>query len=248
MTVDPRWVAPPVPLTLSREEVHVWRASLRPSASRVFCLRDTLAPDELERAEQYVFRRDRERYILGRGILRAILSRYLGVKPAELSFSYNCCGKPSLAAPFHRNGFQFNVSHSDWLALYGVARGRKIGVDLERVNSDLDCEEIARHFFSKGEIAALCTLPEQSKHKGFYNCWTRKEAYVKAKGAGFSIPLDEFDVTLIPGVPARLLHTEWEPQEVTRWSFEELRPGRGYAAAIAVEGRPRHLTCLQWSD
>jgi 4'-phosphopantetheinyl transferase len=140
----------------------------------------------------------------------------------------------------------FNLTHSHQLALYAVTRRREIGVDLEYVRADFADEQIAERFFSPREVAALRTVPENLLKEAFFHCWTRKEAYVKAKGEGLSIPLDQFDVSLAPGEPALLLSTRDDPQEADRWSLQALFPGSGYVAALAVEGRTWRLKCWQW--
>ena len=145
---------------------------------------------------------------------------------------------------------RFNLSHSQGLALYAVTRGREIGVDLECIRPISDAEQIAERFFSAHENAVFRTIPAHEKPKAFFNCWTRKEAYLKALGDGLARPLDEFDVSLAPGEPAKLLRIEGAPQEASRWSLNRLEPGSGYVAALAVEGYGYQLKCWQccgWS-
>jgi 4'-phosphopantetheinyl transferase len=240
------WRPPPAALTLSRAEVHVWRAALDPAASCVEQLQRTLSADELHRAARFRFPRDRRRFIVGRGALRDILGRYLGVPPCALGFRYNAYGKPALADVTAEGGLCFNVSHSHELALFAVTCGREVGVDIEYLRQEIACETIAEHFFSARERASLLALPTEVKPQAFFNCWTRKEAYIKAHGEGLSLPLDQFDVSLAPGEPAALLATHSEPREALRWSLQALTPGPGYVAALAVEGQDWHLTCWQW--
>ncbi len=240
------WYPPPKVLMLGDDEVHVWRASLSLTAPRVQSLQQTLAADERERAERFHFQKGREHFIVARGLLRAILGRYLDMQPCKLRFCYNPNGKPTLVRESGGDVLRFNVSHSHGLALYAVTGGREIGVDLEWLRPDLAHEQIAERFFSPHEVAVLSTLPRNMKPEAFFNCWTRKEAYVKAKGKGLTLPLDQFDVSLVPGEPAALLSTKWNPQEAFRWSLQQLIPGPGYVAALAVEGNHWQLKCLQW--
>ena len=242
------WLPPPADLTLSSDKVHVWRASLEVTASRVQTLQNTLATDELSRAERFYFEKDRKRFVVARGLLRAILSRYLSIEASQLRFCYSPYGKPALATTPGQDVLSFNVSHSHGLALYAVTRGREIGIDLERVRADLDCEQIAARFFSPRENAVLRALPTELKSKAYFNCWTRKEAYIKARGGGLSLPLDQFDVSLAPGEPAMLLNTSGDRQEATRWSLRALTPGPGYVAALAVEGHGWRFECWQWPE
>jgi 4'-phosphopantetheinyl transferase len=240
------WGPPPGVVALAGGEVHVWGAVLDQPPSQVLRLAHTLSADEHARADRYFFARDRQHYIVGRGLLRAILGRYLGSEPARLRFAYSSHGKPSLAEPSGGGILHFNVSHSKGLGLYAVARDRQIGVDLERVRPLPDAAQLAERFFSPREYAALRALPAHMRHEAFFNCWTRKEAYVKARGEGLSLPLDQFDVSLARGKPARLLCNEREPRDVIRWTLQELTPAPGYAAALAVQGYGWQSRCWQW--
>ncbi|HEX8652350.1 MAG TPA: 4'-phosphopantetheinyl transferase superfamily protein [Pyrinomonadaceae bacterium] len=239
------WSASPHTLRLAGDEVHVWRASLQCSAQRVEGLLSTLTGDERGRADRFYFPKDRDYFIVARGLLREILSCYLGVRPHQLRFSYSSYGKPSLTGEFDADTLRFNLSHSHGLALFAITLGRKIGIDLERLRSDFEYEQIAERFFSAQEFKMLCALPSDVRAEAFFNCWTRKEAYIKARGEGLSLPLDEFDVALAPGEPAALLNIKDNPQEASRWSIRELTPDPGYKAAVAVEGHDWQLKCWQ---
>ncbi len=240
------WPSQPERLSLRHDEAHVWRADLGQMAARASSFFKILTPDECRRAEKFHFQKDREHFILARGILRTILSHYLGMRPEQLRFNYNSWGKPSLAQHSEGAALRFNVSHAHELALYGVILDREIGIDLEYIREDVACEQIAERFFSRWEFEMLRALPASQRTVAFFNCWTRKEAYIKARGQGLSLPLDEFDVSLTPGEPAALLRGD--EQELLRWSLRELRPGHGYVAAVAVEGSDWQLSCRQWTE
>jgi 4'-phosphopantetheinyl transferase len=235
-------------LPLADDEVHVWRAILDLEAPRVRSLQRTLAPDEQARAERFYFRKDRERFIVARGRLRVILSRYLDTKPGQLRFCYGLYGKPSLVTTPGQDTLSFNSSHSRGLALHAIARKREVGIDLEYMHTDFAYEQVAEQFFSSREKATLRTFPTRMKHEAFFTCWTRKEAYIKARGEGLSFPLDQFDVSMNPGEPALLVNTRGDPQEASRWSLQELRPCTGYMAALAVEGHDWRLRCWNWQE
>ncbi|MGB7923137.1 MAG: 4'-phosphopantetheinyl transferase superfamily protein [Pyrinomonadaceae bacterium] len=243
---DSPWSRAPETVTPSVDEVHVWRSSLRLDAERVEKLRRTLCEDERRRAERFRFPKDREAFTVGRGALRVILGRYLNAPPADLRFSYSPYGKPSLAPEHGKGELRFNLSHSGDLALYAVTKGREIGIDIEHMRDQLADLQIARRFFSTEEVAMLASLPEHAQRAAFFNCWTRKEAYIKARGEGLSLPLDKFAVSLAPGVPAALLSASGDSEEVSRWKLQELAPGPGYVAALAVEGKGWHARCWQW--
>ena len=237
------WYSAPQTLTLQGDEVHVWRAALDVSESQVRSLWSTLTVDERQRAERYVFQKDRTHFVVARGLLRVLLGRYLRQDPPHLRFIYGPHGKPALAAGTGGVALRFNVSHSHGLALYVITCGREVGVDVERIRSEVVQEKIAEHFFSPREVAVLRALPTPLQATALFACWTRKEAYIKATGDGLALPLDQFAVSLAPGEPAALLHTTWDPQEAARWALQDLAPAPGYRAAVAVAGHDWHLTC-----
>ena len=235
-------------LILADHEVHVWRAQLELPSSQVQSLRVILTDDELERADRFSIEIDRQRFIAARGTLRSILSRYIGIDPGHLRFNYNQYGKPFLAPEFSSYLLNFNLSHSGSMALYAITRNMEIGVDLEPVRSDFEYEEIAKRFFSFNEVAILRTIPTEKRLEAFYNCWTRKEAYIKAYGKGLSLPLDSFDVSFAPWEPPMLLITKDEPQERSLWTLLDLKPGLGYAGAVAVKGTGCRLRYWEWTS
>lgn len=223
-------------LTLKSDEVHVWFAKLNQPSSQVISLHAILAMDERARAERFYFQRHRDQFIVAHGLLRVLLGGYLGSEPGHLRFCCNPYGKPALTKEFRGDTLRFNMSHSHGLALYAFALNRRVGVDLERVWRDLADAQIAERFFSPCEVSSLRALPAHQQEQAFFNCWTRKEAYVKAMGKGLSLPLNQFDVSLRPGEPAMLLGTAWDPQEASRWSMQELHLGPAYVGALCVEG------------
>ena len=226
--------------------MHVWRAYLNQGEATRRALWDTLADDERERAARFYFRSDRESFVVARGALRDILGRYLGVPPARVRFSYTRYGKPVLEGGAGRGALQFNASHSHRVALYAVTRSRPVGVDVELVCERNASRDVAERFFSAREVAALRALPAAARTAAFFNCWTRKEAYIKALGEGLSHPLHAFTVSLAPGSPAALLATDGDPAGASRWSLAELSPGPRYAGALAVEGAPPTLRRWRW--
>jgi 4'-phosphopantetheinyl transferase len=242
----PPWRAPPETSTIDPNEVHVWRAALDQTPSQIQDFHHRLAADEQARAARLCFERDREHFIAARGVLRNILGRYLNRAPESLSFCYGSHGKPALAGDLDEGAIRFNVSHSQGLALYAVTRGRELGIDLEHIRSELAAVEIAERFFSRREVAMLRSLPKEMQSQAFFRCWTRKEAYIKARGEGLSLPLDEFDVSLAPGEPAAVIGTQRDPFEAFRWSLQDLTPAPRYAAALAVAGHGWRLICWQW--
>jgi 4'-phosphopantetheinyl transferase len=241
------WLTSPQSLSLTSADVHIWRASLVQPAEKLAFYSGILAADESQRADRFIFERDRHRFISARGILRLLLGRYLEQDPAKLQFSYSEYGKPSMKSPADSD-LCFNVSHSHELVLYAFTRGRAIGIDVEYINEDRATQQIAERFFSEREVTMFRSLPTDKQTEAFFNCWTRKEAYIKGRGEGLSFPLDQFDVSLIPGTPAQLLDCRERadaPPQV--WSLREIAAGESYAAAVAVEGKNDWtVSCWQW--
>jgi 4'-phosphopantetheinyl transferase len=231
VTDFPRYPLPPR-LALAASEVQVWTIPLDPPAAEVERLTRLLASDEHERARRFRFDVHRRRYIVGRGALRRLLGAYLGAEPAGLRFGYGPRGKPNLP---DWPGLGFNLSNSEDLALAGFLSDREIGVDIEYLKEMDDFETIATRFFSASEVQALAAVPAERKKEAFFNCWTRKEAYLKAVGEGLAAPLNSFDVTLTPGEPPRMLTLEGSAQRAAPWFFHHFLPAPNFIGALAIE-------------
>ena len=244
--LDHLWLVPPPDLALPTQEVHVWRVMLEQSSACIHRLSQPLSDDERVRAERFRFERDRRRFRVARGALRAILGRYLDVEPGRLRFGYGAHGKPYLTQEFNHCGLRFNLAHSNELAVYAFACEREIGIDVEYIHPLPDAEQIAVRFFSKREVAVFLALPESQKLEAFFNCWTRKEAYIKAIGDGLAHPLDQFQVSLAPGEPARLLNVEGSPEQVAYWFMAAFMPASGYVAALMAQAPDCRLECWQY--
>lgn len=188
--------------------------------------RELLDDEERAQAARFRFDRDRRRYVVRHGWLRELLGRRLDASPKSLRFARNGFGKPSLPG----REVSFNLSRSGERALCVIASGLELGCDLEQRNAELATKALAERFFSRAERTALSALPEELWVEGFFNCWTRKEAYVKARGLGLSHPLDAFDVSLAPGEPARLM------RGCGGWTVRSFEPAPGFAAAVVAEG------------
>jgi 4'-phosphopantetheinyl transferase len=247
MAPDDPWPLPPPDLALSHEEVHLWRTALEQPAGRVHELSRLLSPEERAQAARFHFERDRRRFIVGRSALRILVGRYVGADPGQLRFRYEAHGKPYLSVDYNLCGLRFNLAHSNELAVYAFTLGREVGIDVEYIRSLPDVEQIAARFFSAQEYVALRMFEESQRLEAFFNCWTRKEAYIKAIGDGLSHPLDQFQVSLFPKEPARLLNVEGSPEEVSRWCMTSFVPAPGYVGALVVEGagyRLEYWQCL----
>jgi 4'-phosphopantetheinyl transferase len=242
-TTGSDWEIPPIGVALNKNEVHVWKANLDHQQPIIEMFWNALSDDERERAARFRFLKDRLQFIFARGILREILGFYLKVPPSSLRFQYSAFGKPWLA----ETHLQFNVSHASEIILLAFAIDLELGIDVEKVRADLATEEIAERFFSAHEVAVLRSLPKTLRAEAFFNCWTQKEAFIKAIGEGLSCPLDQFDVVPAPGEPAGLLATRVQGNPASKWLLKSLKVKPGFKAAIAVENKGWELRCWQWA-
>ena len=218
------------------DEIHVWHAGLDREEKVLGRLESRLSPEEKARADRFHFVNDRNRFVAARGLLRELLGKYLHQAPAGLEFSYGEHGKPSLSGGDASSGLCFNLSHSAGLVVYAIAKERNLGIDVEHVRPESAGDDIAKRYFSAREVSDLQTLPPEAKVEGFFHCWTRKEAYLKATGMGLQIPLDSFAVSLVPEKPAQFLGGV-EP----RWHLAAYDPAEGYVAAVVYDGAPCSL-------
>lgn len=226
------WSPPPQELELPDEAVHVWRADLRLPAWRLQPLVQMLSAEEQSRADRFYFAEHRRRYVVCRGFLRIILSHYERIAPSRLQFSYGARGKPELAK---NRALRFNLSHSDEMALYAIAKDRSVGIDLEHIRTTLDAEGLAKRYFSPREFEELHSLPAGAKHEAFLRQWTLKEAYLKATGEGLA-GLEQVEVFPcgINTLPFNDFH-EFE-QKNRHWSIYQMKPLDDFIAALVLEG------------
>jgi 4'-phosphopantetheinyl transferase len=201
-----------------------------------------LSADERARAERFRFDRDRHRFVACRARLRELLGGSLEVAPEQVAFDYGPHGKPVLAGKLGASGLRFNLSHAGERAAVALAYGCEVGVDIEQVGALPDAAQLAERFFAAAEIRALRELEPTDRIAGFFRCWTRKEAYLKALGDGLGRPLDGFAVSVGADEPARLVHVSGDPRESDRWTLHALAPDAAFVGAVAVEGRGSRLT------
>ncbi|WP_245258180.1 4'-phosphopantetheinyl transferase superfamily protein [Afipia sp. 1NLS2] len=230
------WESPQSHPPLWEDEIHVWQSHLVADAGTQSLLHSYLSEDENERAARFRLDRDRNKFVTTRGTLRILLARYLQARPKDLMFLLGPEGKPALTAESAGEMLSFNVSHSQDVAVFAFGQNRNIGVDVERVRFDVEYDDIAQHYFSVGEMQSLAKLPRGNRREGFFLCWTRKEAYVKAGGRGLQIALDSFDVNLEPGDPAcflRGVHASWR--------ISSFMVSNEYPVALVYDGAPADL-------
>jgi len=245
MNFEIGWPPPSGALQLAQTDVHVWAVSLD-GDSAIF--EKLLSAPELKRAAAFHFEVHRRRFTIGRGLLRLILSRYLGLQPELVEFAYGPQGKPELSAGVHSNGLRFNLAHAEDLAIVAITRLGSVGVDLEKIAPLKDADDLVGRFFSAGENARFQQLSTEQKAPAFFNLWTRKEAWLKATGEGIGHSLHLVEVSFLPGEPARLLSVPKHLSQGARWSLYELKPAAHFTAALAIAGEPSNVQCWRWDQ
>lgn len=214
-------------MTLEKDDIHVWLAWVDGLRSQQDDLARLLTPDEMARADRLLGEKVRQQFIVARGVMRKVLAHYID---GEIHLLRGNRGKPHIPGV----SLRFNLSHAADLIVLGIAEGREIGVDVELIRPMREMMTVARSYFSVEEQVQIFNLPQAQRERAFYTCWTRKEAYIKARGDGFTMPLTGFDVTLIPGEPPRLLRAV--DDDPARWTLLHLDSVPGYVGTICVEG------------
>ncbi len=225
-------------IELDLGHLHVWSATAVKDNRQLNELSELLAADEVERANKYVFEKDRWIYVTAKFLLRSILGNYLNINPKEIAFEYSEFGKPSYLKNIE---VDFNVSHSGNRIIIGFAKQQTIGVDIEKIKQDFDPLDLAKIFFSEEEINALSQAKESEMFQAFYRCWTRKESFIKAVGEGLSYPLDSFAVTMDNDHRARFLKIDNNQDSKKDWQLSSFVPADGYIAAITTNGNPNKI-------
>jgi 4'-phosphopantetheinyl transferase len=226
-------------IRLDPREVQIWGIWLTASDATVAYYHSILSVDERHRAQRFRFGNLRRSYILSRGGLRIVLAHYFGSSPTEIEFIDGPKGKPALR---DSSRIRFNTSHSGEMALYALTVDCELGVDVEQIRTLDDPDSIASRFFSPDEASDLLSLNPEDRGAAFFRCWTRKEAYVKAIGDGLTIPLNGFQVSLLPGVPARFIQLAGDPAIAREWTLDHLDLEPGYIGALAYRDRRRLTT------
>jgi len=219
-------------MELSHDQIHIWKLDLNVDKVNLNYLYDNvLSSDERKRADKLKSKDDQKRAIYSRGLLRKKLGTYLEVDPADISFSYNEYGKPSLNPKFHFEDLRFNVSHSKDIVVYAITRNRDIGIDVEYLKNVNRAGKIVERFFSKEEIDFYISQPEHKRKWAFFALWTRKEAYSKAMGRGIGLPSKDFELNLIPDNDQNLS----DSSKKSKWMLYNVEIESEYLAALATE-------------
>ncbi len=228
-------------LELSPNNVHIWSTNLKLLPSQIEKLSTILSSDEIDRAQKFHFEKDKNRFIIARGTLRKILSRYLKIEPKKLQFTYSERGKPYLA----NTSILFNLSHSQDLALYAITKVNLIGIDVEHIRPIKEAKNLAKRFFSAQEYNLLSQLPPQQQQETFFKLWTCKEAYLKATGDGLAGSLEKVEISLNPEKPIQFFSINRDIKEASRWYLDQFIPEPNYIAAVAVAGKNQNLSFWQ---
>lgn len=228
---------------LPKKTIHLWYCDIKKNRNKIKSYYSLLDKDEKERNSRFKFDKDRECYVISRGILRLLLEQYLEIDAKEIRFNYSPFGKPFLNS---KNDLRFNISHSGNRAAFALFKNQEIGVDIEKIKDDFVVLDLAQNFFSKTEIESLEKLPKKELPRAFFRCWTRKESFIKAEGSGLSFPLNQFAVSLGHDNKAELLATAWDSNEKSKWSLFSFVPAEGYLAACAVQSKVKKIKYFDW--
>ncbi len=229
---------PDTEVRILRSEVHVWTVRLIGPAGVNHVYRDFLSPEETTRADRFAFEHLRRSYELSQGGMRMLLAHYLDCHPRDVEFTFGPRGKPAL-----RDGrIRFNMAHSSNLAIYAFTQDCEIGIDIEKMRSIPDLEQIADRYFCSAERSEVLSNKDSSaRHEAFFRCWTRKEAYVKAVGTGLYLPLNQFQTTLSSNDQVRFMHTGNDIDAAGGWTIQHLETDPGYVGALAYQAEAHHV-------
>jgi 4'-phosphopantetheinyl transferase len=237
------WLSPPAEFSLPPGSLQIWRSRLGAGSDSLARYSELLSPNELARADRFVAAHDRERFIIARATLRILLGKYLQIPSGTVRLEKGPLGKPCVAEGDLALDLRFNLSHSHGVAVFAFAAQKEVGVDVEKIREEFASREISRRYFSPEEIGKLDALEPQIYTQFFFQCWTRKEAYIKARGQGLQIPLDSFSVSLGSESPLELVAADSE-----RWSMYSFEPFPEFASAVVAEKAAWTLSFFEGSE
>lgn len=225
---------------LYENQVHLWKLKISEFEPYFEDLWNTLSTQEKEKANKFRFKKDRLCNVVARGVLKKLLYSYCNANSLDIQYTkYN---KPYI---IHDSGICFNLSHSKDCIVIAIAKNIDLGVDIEFLDKNTEHEDVASSFFATEEQKALSELKSLDKALGFYRCWTRKEAFIKALGTGLSFPLDQFVVSLHSN-KATLLETKWSNDEKYQWHLQGFTPNPGYVGAIAIRAKKVQIVSFEY--
>ena len=233
-------------MLLTSGEMHVWLASLDQPASRLRNLEQALSSEEWRRSERFRLERDRNRFLVRRGVLRGILGFYLATGPERLRLHAGENGRPAVLDPSGRNRIEFSISHSAGLALLAFSKDREVGIDIERVRDIAEMDLIGQQCFSSKENELMRSAPQDQKREVFFAAWTCREAFLKALGYGLSRPMEQIEVLPVAGERFKSLRIGLDSGKASLWTVGRLDPAPGFAAAFCAEGGSAEVRFLRW--
>lgn len=236
---------------LPTEDVHLWWIRVEDSVAPALeaAALQMMSPEERQQHRRFHFAKDSRRYLVTRLLVRSVLSRYLPLAPGDCSFESGAFGRPSLVNPQPWPArLDFNLSHTDRLVVLALARARQLGVDVEDTRRYAPLE-VAHNYFSPGEVLELARLPVEGRARRFWELWTFKESYIKARGRGLSIPLDRFSIMLSTENRAGLRIEDALDDDGARWQLWQLQPDDHHLIGLCVQAghAPLQLRCLEWA-
>lgn len=234
------WTITTQPPVISGDDIHIWHIDLSDLADSPPNLFQLLSTDERKRASRYHFETDRNSFVVRRAVLRMLLSFYVGQKAEGLQFTYNNFDRPSLEAKLP---LCFNASSSNKVGIVAVALDTRIGIDIELVDIAFPKLEIAEKYFSAHEANAIRDLPPELQTAAFFDCWTKKEAYIKALGDGMSHPLPNLTIS---SDKQELFSVAATSIETKGWCITSFIPQQDYIASMAYEGRQKTVNYFRW--
>lgn len=240
-----KWKTASKPDILQDNEAHIWHIDIKKTDHELECYHNLLSINEKEQANRFYFDRDRIRHIITHGVLRLLISGYLGIKHNDIYYNYNKYRKPELPTVANKK-LCFNLSHSGTYIVYAFSWNRELGIDIEKIKTIKDADSIVGRFYSEHENNDYFSLPDTVRSKAFFNCWTRKEAYIKARGDGLHFPLNRFSISINPDDPPVLIDVKDEPLEKDRWHFHEFKVNDEYCSVIAIEDKKIVFRYFQW--
>lgn len=231
--MDAIWKNPSDTFSLKENHVDIWRIFISEQINFLDDYNELLSKKEIKKSKAYAFEKDKNSYLIRHAALRQLIGSYLNIEPNSIKFDTQGNDKPILKTP---QTLKFNLSHSGDMILIAISPNLEVGIDVEMNKPLPDFANIVKSYFSKNEIDKLFNLSETDQLEGFYNCWTRKEAYIKATGQGLSTPLDQFSVSLIPGAAPKLTRVEWDPDELDNWTMFHIDAAQDYIGALCAAG------------
>ena len=232
---------------LNNGSLHVWRILLSQSEEVVRKLEGLLSVDEMKHADRYRRERDRTQYVVAHGALRELLADYTEQTPRNISFGHTATGKPFLIDDRGEQRLRFNLSHSGEWAIIVLALSTEVGIDIEQIDSDVSVEAVAERFFSYSEFEALQEVPLEQRTVAFFSAWTRKEAYLKARGESIANRLRNFSISIDPEQIPLILTDLMYPSAALRWRLYDLDITPGYSGALAAEGTMHQIHVMSWT-